>query len=98
MPTCNSFLKKFHHIGEMKHFGKFAGGNHLHILQALADQCKFRHDCSDCRRVERFRVKNLLLFIIIIIMLVNPIIFMYYLLLAPLGALNVILCYYRSTY
>ena len=40
----------------------FARGNNLHILQALADQCKFRHDCSDCRRVERFRVKTLILY------------------------------------
>ena len=30
----------------------------LYICQALADQCKFRHDCSDCRRVERFRVNT----------------------------------------
>merc|ERR1712180_225947 len=26
------------------------------IAQRLADQCKFLHDCSDCRRVKRFRV------------------------------------------
>ena len=31
----------------------------ISVLQALADQCKFRHDCSDCRRVNRFRVKAL---------------------------------------
>ena len=26
------------------------------VAQRLADQCKFSHDCSDCRRVSRFRV------------------------------------------
>lgn len=26
------------------------------IAQAHADQCKFRHDCTDCRTVERFKV------------------------------------------
>jgi len=26
------------------------------VAQRLADQCKFQHDCSDCRRVQRFRV------------------------------------------
>jgi len=26
------------------------------IAQAHADQCKFRHDCSDCRSVDRFKV------------------------------------------
>ena len=26
------------------------------VAQRLADQCKFGHDCSDCRRVSRFRV------------------------------------------
>jgi len=26
------------------------------VAQRLADQCKFGHDCSECRRVSRFRV------------------------------------------
>jgi len=26
------------------------------VAQRHADQCKFRHDCSNCRRVERFKV------------------------------------------
>ena len=26
------------------------------VAQAHADQCKFAHDCSDCRRVSRFGV------------------------------------------
>ena len=26
------------------------------IAQRHADQCKFAHDCSDCRRTERFGV------------------------------------------
>jgi len=26
------------------------------VAQAHADQCKFRHDCSECRSVERFKV------------------------------------------
>merc|ERR1711963_18681 len=26
------------------------------VAQAHADQCKFRHDCADCRRVDRFKV------------------------------------------
>ena len=25
------------------------------LAQTLADQCVFSHECSDCRRVERFR-------------------------------------------
>ena len=26
------------------------------VAQRHADQCQFEHDCSDCRRVDRFRV------------------------------------------
>ena len=26
------------------------------VAQRHADQCKFNHDCSDCRRVSRFKV------------------------------------------
>lgn len=26
------------------------------VAQRLADQCKFAHDCPDCRRVGRFKV------------------------------------------
>lgn len=31
-------------------------GELARVAQRLADQCKFAHDCSDCRRVQRFKV------------------------------------------
>ena len=31
----------------------------IRVAQRLADQCKFAHDCPDCRRVARFKVRTI---------------------------------------